>query len=129
MGSRPCPSKRHWTPTRNVAPANPFRYRGRGEYVVDLRRYASRFGRDRLHVMVFEDTMGSAVALAGLFGFLGVDAGYLPAVLDTVVNAAAGEPTSISAELRHRLAEHFAPFNRALADEFGLDLSSWQPNP
>ena len=44
---------------RRIA-ANPFDYRRRGHYVEDLRRYAASFGRERMHVMVFEDAVGSA---------------------------------------------------------------------
>jgi len=106
--------------------ANPFIYRRRGRYVEDLRGYTRRFGKDRVHVMVFEDVVGSSDGVARLYRFLGVDPDFAPPTLPSVVNAASNAPTAVADSLRRHLAEHFAPSNRALADEFELDLSSWE---
>ncbi len=110
---------------RRIA-ANPFDYRRRGHYIEDLWRYAASFGRERMHVMVFEDAVGSAGELARLYGFLGVDPGFVPEALATVFNATAGEPSQLAEKLRNELADYYAPLNAALAAEFDLDLSSWE---
>jgi hypothetical protein len=109
--------------------ANPFAYRRRGHYVEDLRRYANRFGRDQMHVMVFEDTIASGSAVAELYEFLGIDPGIIPPTLGSVVNAAHGSPSDLAPPLRRELEAHFAPWNAALADEFDLDLTAWTPFP
>lgn len=108
--------------------ANPFAYRRRGHYVDDLNRYADRFGRDRMRVMVFEDTVGSAAAVADLYRFLGVDPNFEPETLRSVVNPAPGPPSRIAPALRRELEAHFAPWNDALADAFDLDLTGWAPS-
>lgn len=104
--------------------ANPYIYRKRGRYVLDLRRWVPLFGRERIHIMIFEDTVQSARALSELYGFLGVDSGFRPATPTGVVNPAPGDK-EIPDELRRDLARYFEPYNRMLADEFDLDLASW----
>lgn len=107
--------------------ANPFAYRKRGRYVDDLQRYVERFGRERLHVMVFEETVGSGDAIAQLYSFLGLDAGFVPPTLNAVVNAADGAHDPLSPSLRHDLEAYFAPWNAALSEAFKLDLTAWAP--
>ena len=107
---------------RRIA-ANPFLYRRRGRYVTDLRRYAELFGRDRMHVVLFEDIVGSRPAVAALYGFLGVDGGFVPPDLGSVINAGTADRVALPEVLRRTLAAEFAPWNEALAEEFGLDLS------
>ena len=106
--------------------ASPFAYRRRGRYVEDLRRYARRF--DRLHVIVFEDTVGSQEAAARLYRFLGVDPDFSPTGLEAVVNPGSVHTEPPPGGLRRELEEYFAPFNRVLAAEFSLDLSAWEPH-
>ncbi|MCB2224382.1 MAG: sulfotransferase [Actinobacteria bacterium] len=109
---------------RRIA-ANPFIYVRRSRYVEDLRRWSDRFGRDRMHIMVFEDTMGSETAVAGLYGFLGVDASFRPSALGRVVHASSRDG-ELPDGLRRTLAEGFEPYNRALEAEYCVDLGSWR---
>jgi len=112
---------------RRIA-ANPFIYRRRSRYVEDLRRWADRFGKDRMHIMVFEDVVGSETAVGDLYRFLGVDPSFRPSALNRVVHASSGG-RPIPDDLHRRLAEEFEPSNRALEAEFGVDLSSWRSAP
>ena len=104
--------------------ANPYIYKQRGRYVEDLRRWPPLFGSERIHVMVFEETVRNAEAVSNLYRFLGVDPGFVPSALKEVVNAAPGAK-KIPDDLRQELAEYFEPYNQALAEEFSLDLSAW----
>ena len=57
-----------------------------GHYRADLQVYADRFGRENLHVMLYEDVRIDARAVVrGLFEFLGVDASFVPPSLDEKV--------------------------------------------
>jgi len=107
--------------------ANPFAYRRRSRYIEDLRLWAARFPREQMWVGVFEETVGSEAAIAGLYEFLGVDPGFRPSVLGTVVNpgSQAAGAGMVGEDLRARLRGEFSPFNEALSAEFYLDLSSW----
>lgn len=107
-----------------IIAANPYLYLRRGRYVEDLRRWVPLFGRERIHIMIFEDTVGNEAALSDLYRFLGVDSGFRPAELRSVVNAAPGD-RSIPDDLEQHLTDYFEPHNQALAEEFSLDLSSW----
>jgi hypothetical protein len=109
---------------RRIA-ANPYLYRRRGVYVEDLPRWTRLFGRDRMHIMVFEDTIGSERAITDLYEFLGVDSAVRPETLKTVVHASSGRG-SIDEDLRQSLADYFEPHNRRLSEEFSLDLSAWE---
>ena len=104
--------------------ANPYIYQQRGRYVEDLRRWVPLFGREGIHIMIFEDTVGSEQAVADLYRFLGVHPGFRPTALRDVVNAVPGVK-EISPDLEQVLADYFEPYNQALAEEFSLDLSSW----
>lgn len=59
----------------------PLSYRSAIRYAEQLRRYIDAFGRERVHVIVYddfrEDTLG---VFADACGFLGVDAGFIPAI-------------------------------------------------
>ena len=108
---------------------SPFAYRRRGRYVEDLRRYRALFGQDRMHVLVFEATVGSAEAVSGLFAFLGVDAGFRPPSIDRVVNPGQAETEPVPADVLEFLRDYFVEPNAELTAEFGLDLSLWTPRP
>jgi hypothetical protein len=57
-----------------------------GHYRDDLQVYFDRFGRERVHVMVFEDIAEDAQAvLRGLYEFLGVDPSFVPPAIDEKV--------------------------------------------
>ncbi len=48
-------------------------------YHEQLKPYFALFGRDRIKVMMFEDLAGNTLAtVQDLFGFLGVDTGFVP---------------------------------------------------
>lgn len=66
--------------------ANPT-YVDQGRYYHHLSRWVEAFGRERLHVVLVEDLREDRAAVArGLYRFLGVDAGHIPAALDTLSN-------------------------------------------
>ena len=111
--------------------ASPFAYRRRGHYVVDLRRYARLFGRERMHVLVFENAVGSPLALRALYSFLGVEPEFAAPSAATIVNRADADAddAALPDALRRRLEDEFALDNAALAAEFALDLSAWDPAP
>jgi Sulfotransferase family len=53
----------------------------RGGYATGLARYFARFPRERIRIVLFEEIAGAPLATAqALFGFLGVDEGFVPDV-------------------------------------------------
>lgn len=61
-------------------------YRSVPRYTEQLRRYFEVFGRDRVHVMIFDDFVSdTAESYRSTLRFLGLDSGFLPAF--DVVNA------------------------------------------
>jgi hypothetical protein len=94
----------------------------RGIYDVQLRRYIETFGRDRLHVMLFEELLADpAGELDRAFGFLGVS----PARVNTEKVLNAGHQIEVAPAVRQRLAERFAPANSRLEDLLDRSLP-WQ---
>jgi len=116
-----------WIVDEKRIQANPFAYRRRSRYVEDLRLWTARFPREQMWIGVFEDTVDSETAIAGLYEFLGVDPGFRPSVLGTVVNPGSRHSgaDTVGEDLRARLREEFSPFNEALSVEFDLDVSAW----
>jgi hypothetical protein len=148
-------------PERLAAEAAPWRwaYVDRGHYVEQLRRYEERFGRDRMHVLLFDDMRAdAAAAYGGVCRFLGIDDAEVPEEVGRPANAyrrvrshrvarlgkrlpvklrdAVGRLNTQPARYppmdestRSRLAEHFAPHNAALAGWLARDLSAWGRPP
>jgi hypothetical protein len=107
---------------------SPFAYLRRGRYAEDLARWAARFPRAHVRVLVFEAFRGSAEAVAGLYAWLGVDAAFRPEGLGAPVNVSRPAPDGadrLSPETAAWLKDLFAEPNRRLAREWGLDLSAW----
>ncbi|HEX9855276.1 MAG TPA: sulfotransferase [Acidimicrobiia bacterium] len=105
--------------------SDPFAYRRRGRYRDDLAVYRGLFPSEQLVVILFEDLVSSpGGAAARLYGQLGVDPGFRPRDPDVVVNPGP-RPPGLSPGLLADLADYFREANRALAEEFGLDLSPW----
>jgi Sulfotransferase family len=107
---------------------SPFAYLKRGRYADDLARWAARFPRDHIRVLVAERFLGDAEALADLYAWLGVDAGFRPEGIGTARNASAPAPKGadrLAPETAAWLKDQFAEPNRRLAREWGLDLSAW----
>lgn len=131
-------------------------YLDRGRYAEQLRRYEERFGRYRMHVLLFDDMRADAVAAyRGVCRFLGIDDAVVPDEVGRPANAyrkvrshrvarlarrlpvklrdAVGRLNSQQAayprmddSTRERLAAHFAPHNAALAEWLGRELPSWR---
>ncbi len=120
-------------------------YVSRGEYIDHVDAMEALFGRDRLHVMLFDDLVAHRErSLRRVFGFL--DVPMAPAARIDEVKAtfrpgpgptessADGPMTSgqqgapyppMEAETRARLVEHFRPYNDRLGAWMGRDLSAW----
>ena len=76
-----------------------------GFYYRNLLNYLHHFDRDRLHFILFEELCSDAAAvLSGLYRYLEVDPGFVPACINEPVNGAAGPGTGVG---RLRAAGHF----------------------
>lgn len=85
----------------------------RGRYATHLRPYLEQFGRDRLHVSLFDDLQADAQSYAdGVFAFLGVDRLELP--------ASAIKPRMPAGRMRSRTAASTAKKASRLAVHLGL---------
>jgi hypothetical protein len=97
-------------------------YVRRGVYLPQLERYFAAFGRDRVHVIKYEGFFASP------------ESGYrrllelLELAPDPDVRFERHNVGSYPKQLdfdRDRLVEFFRPYNLALEDRLGLDLSDW----
>lgn len=114
-----------WLLPGKVVSASPFAYRARGRYVHGLRRYADRFGRDRIKVLILEETVGRLEQVAEIYQFLDVDRSFSPPSLHEVMNAGANVGVATNEKLKTDLLRHFSETNESLAREFDVDLSTW----
>jgi hypothetical protein len=109
-----------------------FAYRRRGYYAEQLRGLETVYGRDRMHVLIFEEFIKAPRdSMRGVFDFLGIDS----AVADTVElehrkssrggrKAKQGYPP-MSPETRARLREDFAPHHADLQAWLGREVTAW----
>ena len=102
----------------------------RGRYIEHLASLTSRFGRDRLHVVLFDDLADDPRALfASTCRFLGIDDGVVPDEVGRPFDPADALPphadVEMSPDTRRWLVEYFRPYNQRLADWLDADLSAW----
>ncbi|WP_151526763.1 sulfotransferase domain-containing protein [Serinicoccus kebangsaanensis] len=91
-------------------------YRGRGEYLDQLRRYTSLLSRDQLYVMYSEDFFRDPRGeFSGLCSFLGID----PLETLEAKQYNARPSASMPAAARSRLSAHFAEGRGALEEFVG----------
>lgn len=97
-------------------------YVGRGQYVELLRRLAAIVGRDRLHVVDSHRFFAEPETIwADALSFLGLPAGGNPSFERH--NARPRSP--MSDEVRHRLEEHFRPWDDELVEWLGW-IPTWR---
>ena len=111
--------------------AHPHAYLRRGRYAEHLRQYVDTFAREQIEIVLNDWLQQDAAAVCRqVYGFLGVDSGYVPPRLAVRENAHAPDDLRIGPETVDFLLEHFDEPNRRLAEMFGLDLSAWsRPSP
>jgi hypothetical protein len=97
-------------------------YLTRGQYIEQLRRLESLVGRDRLCVIDSQDFFDDpAPAFAETCAFLGLEP--YDGVAFEQHNARRRSP--LTDELRHRLEQHFAPYDEQLTEWWGR-VPSWR---
>jgi hypothetical protein len=104
---------------------SPFSYLRRGCYVRDIVRYEGLFGRERLHILLYEDLVRDRAAFGGLCRWLGVSDRVSPEAPARDLNLRANQGGAAPAPVWRRLAEHFAEPTAELGARYGLDLSVW----
>ena len=106
---------------------SPYAYTDRGKYMQHLEFWEHNFSKDNLIVLASERFIGNQAEVASLYEKLGLDSGFIPTCLDERVNAGASGRAGFSMpnSLRDTLKETFKPWNRKLAEHFGLDVSCW----
>jgi LPS sulfotransferase NodH len=105
--------------------ARPFDYLARGDYATFAERYYSRFGREDVRFVLYEDLeRRPAEVMQEVQRFIGVAPIPMDAQALGRINAApdAGQlPPALEASLRERMA----PLVRRFASVSGLDVSCW----
>jgi hypothetical protein len=104
---------------------SPFSYLRRGCYVQDVMRYETLFGRDRLHIVLYEELVRDRVAFEGLCRWLGVSERIHSETPVPDRNLRASWGGAVPAPLWRRLAEYFAEPTAELGARYGLDLRTW----
>lgn len=121
---------------------------GSGFYMPHIRELLTLFPREQLLVVLYDDLQKNPRSfLRQIFEFLEVNPGFTPSVLNAPVNRATYRPgisecitnllhgrrlfeseydRGIDPRLRGELREIFRPYNDALAEFLGRDLSCWK---
>jgi hypothetical protein len=106
--------------------ARPFDYLTRGDYATFAERYYSRFGREHVKFVLYEDVERRPMEImTDIQAFIGVDPIAMDAQalgrINDVGNAGAPLPAALESSLRDKMQ----PLVRRFADVSGLDLSPW----
>lgn len=107
---------------------SPYSYLRRGRYIDYLLMYERYFPRQNMLVLIYEQFVGNVQVIKQLYHFLGVQADFVPATMDQVVNAVPKEPTNLSSALQAYLHAYFAEPNGRLAAYLGQDLTTVWPS-
>jgi hypothetical protein len=98
-----------------------YSYAARGRYAEQLRRWLEALGRDRVHVMIFEDLVARPrETMADVARFLAVADRFGADLPDRNRDEASAE---LPEAVRRRLRDEFAEPNRDLAALLGIDVS------
>ena len=101
-----------WDPASTSV--SPFAYLARGRYAGHLAPWLEAFPGTS-HVLFTAELLEDPAVIAGLYAGLGVDAGFVPADRDQVVNESAEPVPDLPDELLTRLRGYFAASDDALA--------------
>jgi hypothetical protein len=101
---------------------SPYAYLPRGRYIDYLERYGRHVPSEQLYVVVFEELVAGADAIAALYARLGVDPGFRPRRLGDRVNAAERESRPIEKELGTWLRDYYREPNQRLTMLLGREL-------
>lgn len=106
--------------------ARPHALFSRGLYARHLRPYLEQCGRERVHVVRYEDLVaGPGDVAAGLHRFLGVAPRRADGESQEAINAAEAVSASMSPGTRRRLEDRYAEPNRELAALLGPEFPAW----
>lgn len=109
---------RRWDPA--VTSVSPFAYLERGRYANYLGPWLAAFP-DSMHVLFFEQLVGSVSALSDLYVAIGVDA-TTPALATERVNSSDGTAPALSSQLLTQLDEYFRDSDERLTSLLGREL-------
>lgn len=104
----------------------PFSYFSRGLYADMLEPYVSRFAREQMLILNFDDLVSSPADTAvRVHEFLGVEPRQGDAEGLGVINSATKDESGIAPDVRERLAERYRESNRRLSDLLGPSFHIW----
>ena len=107
----------------------PFRtYVDSGYYDEQLQRYIDLFGRESLHIVLFEDlARNPADVMAGIFRFLGADSKFATSLNYTKANISTpGALQQVDSATLEWLRAHYRSHNRRLESLMNLSLDAWE---
>lgn len=106
--------------------ARPFDYLIRGDYATFAERYFSRFGREAVKFVLYEDLERRPTGIMQeIQTFIGVDPVPMDAQALGRINAARETGAPLDAGLEASLRARMAPLVRRFADVTGLDVLPW----
>ena len=96
-----------------------------GCYVGRIRRYEALFGRERLHIVLYENLVSGPRGFRALCRWLGVSDRVDPTLPPRNATLRAAQGGGISPRLKRELVAYFKGPTAALAQSYGLDLTAW----
>jgi hypothetical protein len=111
----------------SIVSVSPYAYLKRGRYIEYIEMWENYFDADQIHIVIHEKLINSDQPLKDLYSFLGVDTGFSPSVLHTVINANENKPQENPApDLKKYLQAYFEEPNARLSKRLDDPLTEWQ---
>jgi len=106
--------------------ARPFDYLSRGDYATFAQRYYSRFGREHVKFVLYEDLERRPVGImTEIQEFIGIEPKPMDAQALGRINEARETGPPLDDEVDARLRRQMAPLVERFAAVSGLDVSAW----
>jgi len=104
---------------------NPYAYQRRGLYIDYIDEYLKVFGREQLHVLIFEEMVGNLTSAQALYYSLDLDDSFVPPSLTEVINSTERKEESPVGGFRRLAAGYHSSVER-LEQHLNRPLEVWR---
>ena len=105
--------------------ASPYAYLTRGQYSKMLKPFMETFGRQNMFILVQEHWVANDLPLKDLLTFLGAAPAEEMQIKKEVYWKSSSETGEIPLTLKTRLSKYYEVWNRALAEQYALEIDLW----
>jgi len=105
---------------------DPFDYLSRGCYIKYLKPWIELFSHNHLNIWLYEEIVGSEDGLSKVVNSLDLCLSEKTINLETKINESSELYNPELKEVRQVLKQFYKPYNRALGQRIGLNISDWE---